>query len=395
MILSSQPRYHSAEMTHPSPPRSRSSAPLDGVLVLSIEQAVAAPYCSSRLADAGARVIKVERAEGDFARGYDRLVHGESSYFVWVNRGKESLVADLKQADDVALLRRIVARADVFIQNLVPGAAARAGFDSAELRRQYPRLITCDISGYGEDGPYRDMKAYDLLIQCETGLAAITGVPDQPGRVGVSVVDIACGMHAHTGILQALYQRERTGLGSGIAVSLFDSVADWMTVPLLQFDYGGRAPERVGLNHPTIAPYGAFATADGKQVVISIQSEREWRDLCVRVLERSDMAEDPRFESNPKRVAHRPALDDAIGAIFSGWTQGEVTARLKAAKLAFASVNQVSDLSEHPQLRRVSVDSPSGPVELVAPPVRVLDPQTLRPVPALGAHDAAIRQEFA
>ncbi len=378
----------------PIPPRFP-AAPLDGVLVVSIEQAVAAPYCSSRLADAGARVIKIERPEGDFARGYDHVVHGESSYFVWINRGKESLVADLKNADDAALLRRIIARADVFIQNLAPGAAARAGFGSAELRRQYPRLITCDISGYGEDGPYRDMKAYDLLVQCETGLAAITGAPEQPGRVGVSVVDIACGMYAHTGILQALYRRERTGEGCGIAVSLFDSLADWMTVPLLQFDYGGTAPERVGLRHPTIAPYGAFPTADGKQVVISIQNEREWRDLCLCVLERPDMADDPRYASIPLRVANRPALDAEITALFQGWSHAEVTTRLSAAKVAFASVNEVSDLSRHPQLRRVAVDTPSGPVELVAPPVRVLDGQpALRAVPALDENGEAIRREF-
>lgn len=371
-------------------------APLDGVLVVSVEQAVAAPYCSSRLADAGARVIKVERADGDFARGYDHMVHGESSYFVWINRGKESLVADLKNPDDAALLRRMIARADVFLQNLAPGAAERAGVGSAELRRQHPRLITCDISGYGEDGPYRERKAYDLLLQCETGLAAITGGPDQPGRVGVSVVDIACGMHAHAGILQALYQRERTGHGCGIAVSLFDSVADWMTVPLLQFDYGGAAPERVGLNHPTIAPYGAFATADGRQVVISIQNEREWRDLCVHVLERPDLADDPRYASNPQRVAHRLALDGAIAGIFAGWSHAEAVRRLGAGRVAFAPVNQLSDLSVHPHLRRVSVDTPSGPVALVAPPVRLLDGEpALRPVPALGEGGAAIRREFA
>jgi crotonobetainyl-CoA:carnitine CoA-transferase CaiB-like acyl-CoA transferase len=377
--------------THPPHP----VVPLDGVLVLSLEQAVAAPYCSSRLADAGARVIKIERPEGDFARGYDHMVHGESAYFVWINRGKESLVADLKSVDDRALLERILERADVFIQNLGPGAAARAGFDSAELRRRHPRLITCDISGYGEDGPYRDMKAYDLLVQCETGLASITGGPEQPGRVGVSVVDIACGMYAHSAILQALYQRERTGLGSGVAVSLFDSIADWMTVPLLQHDYGGRAPQRVGLNHPTIAPYGAFTTADGRQVAISIQNEREWRDLCVTVLERPDMAEDPRFSSNPLRVAHRADLDGAIAAIFAGWRHDEAVARLKAGRVAFGSVNQVADLSTHPQLRRLVVDTPTGPVNMVAPPVRLAGAPQPGPVPALGAHDEAIRREFA
>lgn len=370
--------------------------PLDGVLVLSLEQAVAAPLCSSRLAEAGARVIKVERGEGDFARHYDHVVNGESAYFVWINRGKESLVADLKNPDDAGLLRRILARADVFIQNLAPGAAERAGFGSAALRRQHPRLITCDISGYGESGPYRDMKAYDLLIQCETGLAAITGAPDSPGRVGVSVVDVACGMNAHAAILQALYQRERSGQGVGIAVSLFDSVADWMTVPLLHHDYGGKAPARVGLNHPSIAPYGAFPTADGHQVVISIQNEREWRVLCEQVLERPEMAEDPRFDCNTRRVANRPALDGAIAAIFAGWTHAQATARLAAAKVAFGSVNQVSDLSHHPQLRRCDVETPSGPVSLVAPPVRLAgEARGLPPVPGLGEHGERIRAEFA
>ena len=256
------------------------AAPLEGILVVALEHAVAAPFCSSRLADAGARVIKIERPEGDFARAYDHVVHGESAYFVWLNRGKELIVLDIKDPGDAALLQRMTARADVFIQNLAAGAAERAGFGSAALRRRYPRLITCEISGYGDEGPYRDMKAYDLLIQCEAGLASITGVPERPGRVGVSVADIACGMYAHAGILQALFQRERTGEGSAIAVSLFDSLADWMTVPLLHYDYGGKAPERVGLRHPSIAPYGAFVTADGKQVVISIQNEREWRNLC-------------------------------------------------------------------------------------------------------------------
>lgn len=369
--------------------------PLDGLLVLSLEQAVAAPLCSSRLAEAGARVIKIERADGDFARNYDHVVHGESAYFVWINRGKESLVANIKRPEDAALLRRIVAKADVFIQNLAPGAAERAGFGSAELRRRHPRLITCDISGYDESGPYRDMKAYDLLIQCEAGLAAITGAPESPGRVGVSVVDIACGMNAHAGILQALYQRERTGKGSGVAVSLFDSVADWMTVPLLHFDYGGKAPPRVGLAHPSIAPYGAFPTADGHQVVISIQNEREWRVLCDQVLERPEMAGDPRFVSNTKRVANRLALDGEIAAIFSRWTHAEATARLNAARVAFGSVNQVSDLSRHPQLRRAHIDTPTGPVDLVAPPVRLVDgEEALRPVPGLGEHSQGIRREF-
>ncbi|HEY9147974.1 MAG TPA: CaiB/BaiF CoA-transferase family protein, partial [Gammaproteobacteria bacterium] len=260
--------------------------PLDGLLVIALEQAVAAPYCSSRLADAGARVIKIERSEGDFAREYDHVAGGESAYFTWLNRGKESICLDIKSPGDADLLQRMLGDADVFIQNLAPGAAARAGFDSAALRASHPRLITVDISGYGESGPYREMKAYDLLVQCETGLASITGAPERPGRVGVSVCDIACGMYAHAGVLEALLERQRTGRGKGLAVSLFDAMADWMTVPLLHQDYTGEAPQRVGLNHPSIAPYGAYACEGGDQVVISIQNNREWRNFCEQVLGR-------------------------------------------------------------------------------------------------------------
>lgn len=371
------------------------NAPLSGLLVVALEQAVAAPYCTSRLADAGARVIKIERAEGDFARGYDHVAHGESAYFVWTNRGKESLCLDIKNADDRALLARIIAKADVFIQNLAPGAAGRAGFGSDELRKRHPRLITCDISGYGEDGPYRDMKAYDLLVQSETGLAAITGAPEGPGRVGVSVADIACGMNAHTAILQALYQRERTGLGSGIALSLFDSIADWMSVPLMHFEYGGTAPQRVGLNHPSIAPYGAYACGDGRQVVFSIQNEREWKTFCEVTLQRPDIAIDPRFDANPRRVAHRPELDAEIAGVFSALTQDQVIERLSQARIAFGRLNQVADLAEHSQLRRITTPTPSGPVQSVAPPIRWSGIDfTPGPVPAIGQHDQAIRQEF-
>lgn len=370
--------------------------PLSGLLVVSLEQALAAPWCSSRLADAGARVIKIERPEGDFARGYDHVAHGESSYFVWTNRGKESVVLDIKQPEDAALLRRMVARADIFIQNLAPGAAERAGFGSAELRRHHPRLITCDISGYGDSGPCRDMKAYDLLIQCETGLAAITGAPEAPGRVGVSIADIACGMYAHAAILQALYARERTGQGAGLAVSLFDAVADWMTVPLLHSEYGGRAPARVGLNHPSIAPYGAYPAGDGRDVVISIQNEREWRNLCERVLERPDLADDPRFVSNTRRVANRPALDAEIIGGFSRFGHAALVERLRAARIAFGSVNEVADLSDHPHLRRIDVATPTGPVRCVAPPAMVAGEGASHPgrVPALGEHSKALRREF-
>jgi crotonobetainyl-CoA:carnitine CoA-transferase CaiB-like acyl-CoA transferase len=369
---------------------------LDGILAVTVEQAVAAPYCTSRLADAGARVIKIERPEGDFAREYDHVAHGESAYFVWLNRGKESIAADLKHEADAALLHRIVARADIFVQNLAPGAAERAGFGSAALRERYPRLITCDISGYGEDGPYRDMKAYDLLVQSETGLASITGAPERPGRVGVSVADIACGMYAHTAILEALLLRARTGKGSGLAVSLFDAIADWMTVPLLHYDYGGKAPQRVGLNHPSIAPYGAYPLGDGSEVVIAIQNEREWIKLCAEVLGQAELAADPRFSSNMARVANRPALDAAIGAVFSRFTRSGAIQRLRDARIAFGSLNGVADLSAHAQLRRIETPAPSGPVSGVAPPVRRAG-ETFKPgaVPAIGEHSEALRKEFA
>lgn len=368
---------------------------LDGLLVVALEQAVAAPLASARLAEAGARVIKIERAEGDFARGYDHVVHRESAYFVWLNRGKESLVLDIKAPADAALLERLLARADVFIQNLAPGAAARAGFGSAALRARYPRLITCDISGYGEAGPARDMKAYDLLIQCETGLASITGSAAEPGRVGVSVADIACGMNAHAAILEALIARSLTGEGRGIAVSLFDSIADWMTVPLLHHDHGGAAPARVGLQHPSIAPYGAFTCGDGQQVVIAIQNDREWRRLCDGVLGDGTIADDPRFGTNSLRVANRPELDGEIARIFAGIDAKTAIARLGAAGIAFGAVNDVAGLSRHAQLRRVTADTPSGPVSLPARPAVVAGAAATRPaVPALGAATAAIRAEF-
>lgn len=370
-------------------------APLKDLLIVSLEQAVAAPLCTARLADAGARVIKIERAEGDFARGYDHIVHGESAYFVWLNRGKESLVLDIKQADDAALLHRILAKADVFIQNLAPGAAARAGFGSAALRDRHPRLITCDISGYGEEGPYRDMKAYDLLIQCEAGLADITGGPEQSGRVGVSVADIGCGMNAHAAILEALLSRARNGIGSGIAVSLFDGLAEWMAVPLLHQDYAGVAPARIGIAHASIAPYGAFEARDGKRIVLSIQNEREWQRFCEIVLECPGLASMERFCDNMRRVENRAALHAEIDAIFQTLDAAEIKARLEAAKIAFGALNSVAEFSRHPQLRRVTVETPTGPVALPAPPAIVRDGRAVPgAVPAIGAHSAAIRAEF-
>lgn len=369
--------------------------PLEGVLVIALEQAVAAPFCTSRLADAGARVIKIERQEGDFARDYDSVANGQSAYFVWVNRGKESICLDIKEPQDARLLQRMLRDADVFIQNLAPGAAARAGFDAARLRKANPQLITVDITGYGDAGPYRDMKAYDLLVQCESGLASITGAPEQPGRVGVSVCDIACGMYAHAGILEALIERQQTGLGKGLSVSLFDALADWMTVPLLHQDYGGAAPLRVGLMHPSIAPYGAYSCKDGAQVVISIQNEREWESFCVQVLARTELLADPRFNTNVARCANRPVLDAQINHVFATLDRTVLAQRLLQAKIAFGAVNSVADLVAHPQLRRTSVPTSSGPVDLVAPPVRTGSEQRdLGPVPALGEHSAALRREF-
>lgn len=370
---------------------------LEGVVVVALEQAVAAPYCTLRLADEGARVIKVERAEGDFARSYDDVVHGESAYFVWLNRGKESVVLDFKRPEDATLLHALVARADVFVQNLSPGAAARAGFGSAVLRTQHPRLITCDISGYGEDGPCRRMKAYDLLIQCETGLASITGGPSEPGRVGVSIADLCCGMNAHAAVLQALYARERTGQGRGVAVSLFDGLADWMAVPLLHHDYGGAAPVRVGISHPGIAPYGAFACGDGREVVVAVQNEREWRRFCERVLESADTASDPRFVTNTLRCDNRGALDELILEVFGGLDADALVARLASADIAYGAVNGVADLSIHPQLRRIEVTTATGPVSMPAPPWRWDNDVSSNhaATPSLDAHGGAIRAEFA
>jgi itaconate CoA-transferase len=369
---------------------------LAGLVVVSLEQAVAAPYCSRRLADAGARVIKLERRDGDFARGYDAAVGGLASYFVWLNHGKESMFFDLKAADDVALLHRMLATADVFIQNLVPGATERAGIGSATLRERYPRLITCDITGYGTSGPYRDMKAYDLLIQAETGLAFVTGSKDEPGRVGVSVCDIACGMSAFEGVMQALYVRERTGHGRGVEASLFHSLGDWMNVPYLQYRYGGITPSRPGLHHPTIAPYGAYTCGDGLGILFSIQNEREWERFCATVLAQPELARDARFVSNVARVEHRPALDAEIGAVFGRLTRDEVTARLQSADIAYGKLSTLDDLVHHPQARTIRVGTPSGEVEVLAPPGAGTGTRAaFGSVPTLGQHDAAIRAEFA
>lgn len=370
--------------------------PLAGLLVVTLEQAVAAPYCSSRLADAGARVIKIERPEGDFARGYDTAVNGLATYFVWLNRGKESLVADIKDPDDSALLYALLARADVFIQNLAPGAAARAGFGSDELRRRYPRLITVDISGYGEGHAYTEMKAYDLLVQAESGLAQITGHPAGPGRVGVSVCDIACGMSAQAAVLEALIARGISGRGTKLEVSLFDGMADWMNVPLLYAEGTGRAPERVGLAHPSICPYGAFATADGALVLISIQNEREWRRFCADFLGDPDLSSRAGFESNTARVANRSDVDALVARAFATLGREEAAARLRGSGTAYGFVNGVMDLSRHPALRRTTVETEAGAASIVAPPaIRDGRAPELGAVPRIGQHTDAIRREFA
>ena len=367
---------------------------LEGLVVVGLEQAVAAPFCTSRLADAGARVIKIERAEGDFARGYDAAANGTSSYFAWLNRGKESVVLDLKAPGDRALLDTLIGKADVFIQNFGPGATDRLGIGSATLRARHPRLITCDISSYGAEGPFADRKGYDLLIQAESGLASVTGTPEGPGRVGVSVCDIATGLNAYAGILEALIERGRTGLGSGIAVSLFDAMADWMTVPLLQAEAAGSNPARIGLNHVSIAPYGAYACADG-EVMIAIQNEREWGRFCAAVLDDANLAADPRFATNGARVANRPALDAIIESAIGGLAKSDLIERLQAADVAFGAINTVLEFSAHPHLRRAKMATPTGSVSIAAPPVirdgRLFQPG---PAPAIGEHTAAIRREF-
>jgi len=374
--------------------------PLQGVTVVAVEQAVAAPLCTARLVDAGARVIKVERATGDFARGYDSAARGDSSYFAWANQGKESLILDIKAPDDARLLHRIVGSADVFVQNLAPGALQRAGFGSDELRDLYPNLITCDISGYGEAPEVADKKAYDLLVQAESGLIAISGSPGELGRIGVSMVDAGTGMTAYYGVLEALIQRGITGTGSGVRVSLFDVAADWMTVPLTQYDFGDGGPERVGLRHPTIAPYGAFSTSDGSLTLMSVQNEREWVRLCDHVLARPELATDERFDSNMKRVRNRHDLEAEMNSVIGSLSRSQFQQRLADASIAFGNVSTLEDLSTHRALRRREVHTSTGEiVELPAHPVRWTEVPNMtdRPgsrVPALGEHTAALRNEF-
>lgn len=361
----------------------KTDLPLAGLKVVAIEQAVAAPFCTSRLADAGADVVKVERPEGDFARGYDQAAAGQSSYFVWLNRGKTSVTLDLSTPKGTARLEQLLAGADVLVQNLKRGALARLGFDAERLARDYPRLIVCSITGYGDNGPYADRKAYDLLVQAESGLCSITGGPSEPSRVGISIVDIATGSTAYSAILEALIRRATTGRSAAISVSMFDVMADWLTVPLLNHE-AGDTPKRVGMAHPSIAPYGVFVAQDGESILISVQSDREWAKLCRDFLGRPDLATDPRFSTNVARVANRAETDALVAEGFARLKGGAAIDKLLGADLALARVNDMDGLSRHPHLRRITVDTPNGPVSLPAPaPLFANEDRSYGPVPGL------------
>ncbi len=372
---------------------------LTGITVVSLEQAVAAPFATRQLADLGARVIKVERAgAGDFARDYDRTVHGQASYFVWLNRGKESIELDVKSAHGQQVLAALLARADVFVQNLAPGAADRLGLSADALRRRHHRLICCSVSGYGPDGPYRGKKAYDLLVQCEAGLLSVTGTPDTPAKAGISVADIAAGMYAFTGVLTALYERERTGAGTTVEVAMLDALGEWMTQPYLYAVYGGEQPRRTGARHASISPYGPYAVAGG-QVFLGLQNEREWIVLCRDILGQPELTDDPRFATNTDRVVHDDELTTIIEAALHELTAGEVEARLDAAGIANARLRTPAEFAAHPQLaardRWRDVGTPGGPVRALLPPV-TLDSReaAMGDVPALGQHTAAILAEL-
>lgn len=365
-------------------------------MVVSVEQAVAAPYCSARLADAGARVIKIERPEGDFARGYDKYVHGLSSYFVWLNRGKQSVTLDFKDKADLALLHRLIGRADVLIQNLAPGAAERAGFGSAAMRATHKALITVDVSGYGDHGPYRNRRAYDLLVQAESGLASITGTEHAPGRVGISATDIGTGMYAHAAVLEALLARQKTGEGRAISVSLFSSMAEWMTVPLLAMDYSAYEWPRLGLTHPFIAPYGVYPSADNVPVLISIQNDREFERLCHGVLDRPGLEKDPDYATGIARNERRDRTNALVAESFARQDFATLASRLDAAQIAWARVSGIGDLSRHPQLRRTVFATDKGEVEIPALAASYGgEPARLGDVPTLGQHTDAVRREFA
>ena len=373
--------------------------PLDGITVVALEQAVAAPFATRHLADLGARVIKVERpGVGDFARGYDRTVHGQSSYFVWLNRGKESVELDIKDPDDRAVLDALLDRADVFVQNLVPGAVERLGLDATAVRETRPALIHCSVSGYGPDGPYRSKKAYDLLVQCETGLVMSTGTPAVPSKAGISIADIAAGMYAYSSILTALYHRERTGLGASLHVAMLDALGEWMSQPAYFSRYGQEPPRRTGARHPSISPYGPFRVSDGS-VFLGIQNEREWLVLCRDILRRGDLATDPRFAANPDRVAHNDELTAIIEDCFASRSADEVSDMLEQAGIASARLRTPEEFTRHPQLRARGrwrrVRTPGGEIDALLPPVEAAGREpVMGPVPVLGEHTEAVRAEF-
>ena len=375
-------------------------SPLAGTTVIALEQAIAGPFCTRQLADLGARVIKVERpGGGDFARGYDERVRGLASHFVWINRSKESLTLDIKHPESTVILERLLGQADVLVQNLAPGATARLGLSFEALRDRFPRLIVCDISGYGADGPYRDKKAYDLLIQSESGFLSVTGSEDEPAKAGCSIADIAAGMYAYSNILAALIQRGRTGQGCRIDVSLLESMVEWMGYPLYYAFEGAPPPPRTGAAHATIYPYGPFTAGDGGTVMLGLQNEREWRAFCERVLERPGLAGDARFSSNSRRTLARGELHDLIAKAFSDLTTEQVIARLDEAGIANARMNDMHEVWDHPQLasrnRWVEVDTPAGPVPALLPPgAPVAFTPRMDPVPAVGEHTDSILRAF-
>jgi len=378
--------------TSPSQELDQKGLPLQGITVVACEHAVAAPFATRQLADLGARVIKIERpVVGDFARAYDEAVKGQSSHFVWLNRSKESVTLNLKDAAARAVLERLVSESDVFVQNLAPGAADRLGLGAEELTRKYERLIHCTVSGYGEAGPLREAKAYDLLIQAETGMISLTGSPGQCVKAGIPVADIAAGMYAFSGILAALFHRERTGRGKCIHVSLFDSLSEWMSHPLYYTKYGQSQPVRAGASHATIAPYGPFATSDGPPVVLAVQNDREWRSFCKIVLARPDLADDIRFNTNSNRLEHRSQLHELVDEVFSQMTREEVLGRLELSAIGYAHLNDVTGLINHPQLssrnRWRTVETPAGHVDAILPAIGYDNSELqMGPVPALGEH---------
>ncbi len=374
--------------------------PLAGITVVTLEQAIAAPFATRQLADLGARVIKIERPDGgDFARAYDAKVNGMSSHFVWTNRSKQSLTLNLKRAESQAVMERLLAKADVFVQNLIPGATARLGVAASALRQKYPRLIVCDLSGYGATGPYRDKKAYDLLIQNEAGLVSITGTPDEPCKVGISIADIAAGMYAYSGILTALLIRAQTGEGTAIEISLLEALGEWMGYPAYYNSYGKSPLPRTGASHASIAPYGPCTSGDNQIVFLAIQNEREWKRFCHIVLQRPDLVSDPRFASNTKRVEHRAQLDAILSELFTQLTGAEIIERLESSQIAYSRQNSVQEFVDHPQLRARNrwcmVDSPVGPLRALLPPVTMTGVEpNMQAVPALGQHTQAILSEL-